>query len=145
MHKILVASVAVLALAVSPALAQDNDDDEAIVGGAAGGITGSIAGGIVFGPIGAIIGGFTGAVIGSSVVSDASVDYARLNPVEPVAIEGDIDIGYVVPDQIEVAVVAEDPDYGYFYTEDRLWFVELDTRTVVYSPGVVVAAEGEVE
>ncbi len=144
MKKVLVTSLAVLALVAAPALAQDNDD-EAAVGGAAGGITGAITGGIIFGPIGAIIGGFTGAAIGSSVVSDASLEYARLHPVEPVDVAAEIEVGYVVPDDIEVVVLADDPDFGYFYTEDRLWFVDLDSRTVVYSPGTVVAAEVEVE
>ena len=50
MKKVLVTSLAVLALVAAPALAQDNDDGAA-VGGAAGGITGAITAGIIFGPI----------------------------------------------------------------------------------------------
>ena len=142
MMKILAASIAALSLTVAPVMAQDSDG--AAVGGAAGGISGAITGGLIFGPIGAIIGGFTGAVIGATVVSDASVEYARLNPTDPIEIDGSIEVGYVVPEDVEVTVVADDPDYGYFYTDDRLWFVELDSRTVVYSPGTVVAAEVEV-
>jgi hypothetical protein len=143
MKKILLASVALLALGAAPALAQDAGGEVA-VGGAAGGVTGAITGGLIFGPIGAIIGGFTGAVIGAEVVSEASVDYVRLNPTEPVIIDGEIEVGYVVPDEIVLADIEGDPDHGYFYTNDRVYFVNKADRTIVYSPGTVVAAEVEV-
>lgn len=138
MKRVLVATAAILALSAAPVLAQDSDAGAA-VGGATGGITGAITGGLIFGPIGAIIGGFTGAVIGASVVSEASVEYARLHPVDPIVIEGEVDVGYVVPAEVELQVVEGDEEFGYFYTEDRLWFVDLETREVVYSPGTVVA------
>ena len=138
MKNLLLASVAVLALSTGAAFAQDNDA-KAAVGGTAGGVTGAVTGGLIFGPIGAIIGGFTGAVIGAEAVSDADVEYVRVHPTEPVVIEGDVDVGYVVPEAIEVHVVESDPDYGYFYTNDRVYFVKLSDRTIVYSPGTVVA------
>jgi len=139
MKRLLLASVALFALGAAPVLAQSNAG--AAVGGTAGGVSGAIAGGLIFGPIGAIIGGFTGAVIGASVVSEASVDYARLHPTEPVVIEGSIDVGYVVPEAVFLTPIEDDPEYGYFYTSDRVYFVKLSDRTVVYSPGIVVAAE----
>ena len=142
MKRLLLASVAVLALSGGTAFAQDNDAERA-VGGTAGGVTGAVTGGLIFGPIGAIIGGFTGAVIGAEAVSDDAIEYVRLNPTEPVVIEGEIDVGYAVPEEIELRVVESDPDYGYFYTNDRVYFVNLSDRTVVYSPGIVVAAEAE--
>jgi hypothetical protein len=140
MKNLLLASVAVLALSTGAAFAQDNDAERA-VGGTAGGVTGAVTGGLIFGPIGAIIGGFTGAVIGSEAVSDDAVEYVRVHPTEPVVIEGDVDVGYIVPDTVELHVVENEPDYGYFYTDDRVYFVKLSDRTVVYSPGVVVAGE----
>jgi hypothetical protein len=139
MRKLLLASVAILALGAMPAMAQS--DAGAAVGGTAGGVSGAVAGGLIFGPIGAIIGGFTGAVIGASVVSDASIEYVRTHPTEPVIVEGAIDVGYAVPDTIVIHEIEGDPEYGYFFTEDRVFFVKLSDRTVVYSPGVVVAAE----
>lgn len=138
MKKILVASLAILALGAAPVLAQDSDG--AAVGGAAGGITGAIAGGLIFGPIGVAIGGFTGAVIGAEVVSDADIEYVRVHPTQPVAIEGDVDVGFVVPAEITLHPIEGEDAYGYFYTNDRVYFVDLETRAVVYSPGVVVAA-----
>ncbi|UJW86502.1 DUF1236 domain-containing protein [Devosia sp. SL43] len=139
-----VAAVAILgAPAVTYAQSADADADAgAVVGGAAGGATGAVIGGIIFGPIGAVIGGFTGATIGATAgVEASSVDYVRLNPTEPVVIDGSVDVGFAVPVEIEVHPIPDDPTYGYFYTNDRVYFVNLSDRTVVYSPGVVVAAE----
>jgi len=127
------------------AYAQTADTDAeagAVVGGTAGGATGAVVGGLIFGPIGAVIGGFTGATIGASAgVEASSVEYVRLNPTEPVVIEGDIDVGFVVPAEVELHTIEGDETHGYFYTNDRVYFVNLTDRTVVYSPGVVVAAE----
>ncbi|MGN6490019.1 MAG: DUF1236 domain-containing protein [Devosia sp.] len=138
MKNLILASVAVLALSTGVTVAQDAG---AAVGGTAGGVTGAVTGGLIFGPIGAIIGGFTGAVIGSQALSADAVEYVRVHPTDPVVVEGNIDVGYVVPDTVELHVVETEPDYGYFYTNDRVFFVKLSDRTVVYSPGVVVAAK----
>jgi hypothetical protein len=134
---ILLASSTALALIAAPALAQS--DSETAAAGVTGSIAGAVTGGLIFGPIGAIIGGFTGAVIGTEVVDDDAVEYARLNPSDPIEVEGNVEVGYVVPDDIELRIVEGDPDHGYFYTNDRVYFVDLESRTVVYSPGTVVA------
>ncbi len=145
MKKILLASVAVIAMGVSPAFAQilkDNTDAGAAVGATSGGVAGAVAGGLIFGPIGAIIGGFTGATIGAEAGVEASdIDYVRLNPTEPVVIDGDIDVGYVVPETVTIATVEGRDNLGYFYTEDRVYFVDLSDRAVIYSPGTVVAGQ----
>jgi hypothetical protein len=138
MKNLILASVAVLALSTGVAFAQDSGAKTA-VGGTAGGVTGAVTGGLIFGPIGAIIGGFTGAVIGANAVADASVEYVRVHPTEPVVIEGNVDVGYVVPEDVELHVIDGDPDHGYFYTQDRVYFVDLNDRKVIYSPGTVVA------
>ncbi len=134
---ILLASTTALALVAAPAFAQS--DSEKAAAGVTGSIAGAVTGGLVFGPIGAIIGGFTGAVIGAEVVDDDSIEYVRLHPTEPVVFDRTIEVGYVVPPEVELHVVEGDDTHGYFYTTDRVYFVDLDTRTVVYSPGTVVA------
>lgn len=139
MKNLLLATVAVLTLSTGAAFAQDNADTKAAVGGTAGGVTGAVTGGLIFGPIGAIIGGFTGAVIGAEAVSDNSIEYVRVHPTEPVVISGDVDVGFAVPEEVELHAIDGDPDHAYFYTNDRVYFVKLSDRTVVYSPGVVVA------
>ena len=151
MKKLLLASVAIIALGASPAFSQiiksnpdasANTDAGAAVGGTTGGVAGAIAGGLIFGPIGAVIGGFTGATIGATAgVQATSVDYVRLHPTDPVVVEGNIDAGFAVPTTIVVHPIEGDAKYGYFYTQDRVYFVDLSNNTVVYSPGTVVAAK----
>jgi hypothetical protein len=145
MKTALATALALSLLALSPAHAQiikGDTEANAAAGSAAGGATGAVVGGLTFGPIGAVIGGFTGAAIGAAGgVEATSVEYVRLNPTEPVVIEGDLEVGYVVPEDVTLHVIEGDAAHGYFYTNDRVYFVDLNNRTVVYSPGVVVAAE----
>ena len=150
MQKLLL-SVAAIALMSAGSLAHaqtvvvdtnTNAEAGAVVGGTAGAATGATIGGLVFGPIGAVIGGFAGATVGASAgVEASSVEYVRLNPTDPVVIEGDLDVGYVVPAEVTLHPIEGDATYGYFYTNDRVYFVDLNNRAVVYSPGTVVAAE----
>ena len=85
MRKLLLASVAILALtAASPTLAQ-NKTGGAAVGGTAGAVTGGTIGFFLGGPLGAIIGGFAGAAIGAGAgVSAETVAFSANNPVATV-------------------------------------------------------------
>lgn len=144
MKKLLLASVAVLALgATSPSFAQMSNDDAdggAAVGGAAGGAAGAGVGFLLGGPIGAVIGGFAGAVIGAEAGIEATtVEYAAANPVEPIIVEGGVDVGYVLPAEVTIHAVEGDPTYGYIYANNRVWIVDNASRELVYSPGYTVA------
>jgi hypothetical protein len=145
MRKILLAGVAVLSLgaALPAAYAQEQLDKQekagAVVGGTAGAVTGGTIGFFLGGPIGAVIGGFAGATIGGAAgVSASSVDYAATNPVDTVILEGDIDVGYVVPEDVVIAEVPDDPKYGYIYANNRVYIVDRDNREVVHSPGFLI-------
>jgi hypothetical protein len=137
MRKLLLAGVALAALTISaPALAQDAD---AAAGATVGGATGGTIGFLLGGPIGAIIGGWAGAVIGAdAAVSADSVRFAGENPVEPVLIQGEITVGAVVPAEVTIHPIEGDDKFGYFYTSNRVWIVDLETRTVVQSPGFLI-------
>lgn len=140
-RKMLIAALTIAALGTAPALA-DSAAANAAAGGTAGGVAGAVAGGLVFGPIGAVIGGFTGATLGAQAgIDSAEVDYVRLHPTDPVVIEGDVAVGYVVPEKIVIHPIEGDSKHGYFYTSDRVYFVDLSDRKVVYSPGTVVAGK----
>ena len=139
MKKLLLASVAALSLAAAlPALAQDADAG-AVVGATGGGATGAVIGGIIGGPIGAVVGGFAGATIGAEAgVAASSVDYAMAQPVEPIYFDGTADVGLVVPAEVTIYPIEGDDQFGYIYANDRVWIVDLETRTLVQSPGYLV-------
>ena len=148
MKKILLASVAALSLAAAaPAFAQDavvgvessEEDTNAVIGATGGGATGAVIGAMVGGPIGAVIGGFAGATIGGEAgVQASSVEYVTANPVEPVYFDGNADIGFVVPAEVNVYPIQGDEQYGYVYANDRVWIVDNQTRALVQSPGYLV-------
>lgn len=148
MKKILLASVAAISLAAAlPAVAQDKvvgvesngAEAGAVIGATGGGTTGAVVGGLLGGPIGAIIGGFAGATIGAEAgIETASVEYVAAHPVEPIYIEGNADIGFVVPAEVTVYPIEGDAAYGYIYANDRVWIVDLQSRALVHSPGYLV-------
>lgn len=145
MKKLLLASVAMLALgAGAPAIAQTtvttDADTNAAVGATGAGAGGAAVGFILGGPIGAVIGGFTGAVIGAEAgVAASTVEFAGNNPVEPIFIEGDLDVGVALPETVTIYPVEGDAQYGYVYANGRVWIVNIADRTLVQSPGFLVA------
>ncbi|MBD8066259.1 DUF1236 domain-containing protein [Devosia sp. PTR5] len=145
MKKMLMASVAVLSLGLAaPAFAQDsgtvNADAGAAIGGAGGAAGGATLGFLAGGPIGAVIGGFAGAVIGAEAgVASSTVEYAGNHPVDPIVIDGSVDVGMALPKSVKIYPVEGDPDYGYVYANGRVWIVNMSDRTLVQSPGYVVS------
>lgn len=139
MRKLLMLGVALAALGTAlPAMAQSNGT-KAAVGATAGGATGGTIGFLLGGPIGAIIGGWTGAVIGANAaVSAESIRYAGEHPVDPVLLDADLDVGYVVDGNVTIHPIEGDAKFGYFYANNRVYIVDLKTRAVVQSPGFMV-------
>jgi hypothetical protein len=140
MRKLLMLGIAVISLgAAAPAIAQSNDDAEATVGATAGGAAGGTLGFLIGGPIGAIVGGFAGAVIGGeAAVSPEVILYAGENPVEPVYLDTEITVGYEVGSDITVYPIEGDDQFGYFYANNRVFIVDMETMTVVQSPGFLI-------
>lgn len=139
MRILLLAGAAALAFgAASPALAQDADG-KPVLGAVAGGTSGAIVGGVLFGPLGAIIGGFTGAAIGAdAAVPDTVIAYVGANPVEPIYLDTDLDIGFQVGGDIALYPVPDEPGYSYFYANGRAYIVDMSSGQIVYSPGFFV-------
>ncbi|MHB1101711.1 MAG: DUF1236 domain-containing protein [Devosia sp.] len=140
MRKLLMLGVALVSLGTAlPAMAQDSNDTKAAVGATAGGATGGTIGFLLGGPIGAIIGGWAGAVIGAdAAVSAESVKFAGENPVDPVFLDADIDVGFVVAEDVTIHPIEGDDQFGYFYANNRVYIVDLKTRAVVQSPGFLI-------
>jgi hypothetical protein len=137
MRKLLIASVSVLALGFGAAQAEETESEE--FGAAAGGTTGAIAGAVVGGPVGAIVGGIAGAVLGAATaVPEPAVQYVVANPVEPVAIEGELAAGATIPEGVTLTPIPDHPEFAYVYTTERPVIVRADTREVVYSPGYIL-------
>lgn len=137
MRRLLLASAAVLALgAASPALA-DSAAAATAAGGTVGATTGATAGFFIGGPIGAVIGGFAGAAIGAGV-SASSIDYVNRHPVDPVYIDGSVDVGYRLGSDVKVYPIEGDRSHGYVYANGRAYIVDLSSRQIVQSPGYYV-------
>ncbi|KKB08347.1 hypothetical protein VE26_15115 [Devosia chinhatensis] len=84
------------------------------------------------------MGGFAGAVIGAEAgIETSTIDYVSANPVEPIYIDGALEVGYAVPSGVTV-YPSDNPAYGYIYANGRVWIVDMAASTLVYSPGYVV-------
>lgn len=137
MKKLLLASLAIVALGTVPSLAQSSGG--VAVGGSAGGATGAGVGFLLGGPVGAAIGGFAGAVIGAEAgVEATSVEYAAVHPVAPIYVQAPVSVGYVVPPEVTIYPIEGDPAFSYIYVNNRIWLVDNQTRTLVHSPGYLV-------
>ncbi len=57
------------------------------------------------------------------------------NPVDPVVIEEEVTVGYVVPETVTITPIPDTPEFGYIYVDDRPMVVDLNSRKVVYIQG----------
>lgn len=69
------------------------------------------------------------------VVPPQTVTYVQSNPLDPVVIEGDVAIGTVVPQGVELVEIPSDPAYAYVYTDAGPVLVNSSSRTVVWVNG----------
>jgi hypothetical protein len=65
------------------------------------------------------------------LVPDTTAQYALTNPVTAVEVEGDVVVGYVLPEDVELTPVP-DSRYGYVYVGDRPALVDAGSRTIVW-------------
>lgn len=101
--------------------------------------TGAAAGALIGGPLGAVVGGFIGTAVGASASVTPEVrEYVVSNPVAPVAVEGQISEGMIVPETVELATIPDTDEFAYIYVEgNRPVIVNRSNRQVVYSPAGV--------
>lgn len=142
MRKLLLLGVALATLGTAmPAFAQSNDA-KAVAGATAGGATGGTIGFLLGGPVGAIVGGWAGAVIGGeAAVSESSIQYAGQNPVDVVYLDSDLTVGAEIGADVTIYPIEGDDQYGYIYANNRVFIVDLDSRTIVQSPGYLISNE----
>ncbi|MCH4542694.1 DUF1236 domain-containing protein [Ochrobactrum sp. A-1] len=60
------------------------------------------------------------------------VTYIETNPVAPVTIEGDLAEGTIIPEDVPLVAVPDQPTYSYVYVEDRPALIDTQTRRVVW-------------
>ena len=138
MRKLILASAAILTLGIAVPSVQAQERTN--IAPAAGATTGATLGFIFGGPIGAIIGGFSGAVVGSAV-SDTTVSYVGMHPVDQVYIGNDLRVGARVGGDVKLYAIDGDPDHVYFYANNRAWIVDKASGKIVASPGFLVSEE----
>jgi hypothetical protein len=66
------------------------------------------------------------------VVREDVIAFVEENELDPIEFEGDLEAGLVLDDDIEVAEIPDDPNFGYVYIDGRPVLVELDSRTVIW-------------
>jgi hypothetical protein len=66
------------------------------------------------------------------VVPETAVAYVKANPTTSVTIDGDVEPGFVVSSDIEVAEIPDAQGYAYFYVDDRPALLDTRSRTVIW-------------
>jgi hypothetical protein len=129
--KIALSAAVVAALFATPALAEDNDNDSVVTGTAGGAVTGAIVGG----PAGAVVGGAVGAIAGAALDPPPRkvVTYVEQQPIpaDPVVIEEVVEVGRPLPKTVVLTPVPEDPAYAYAVVNEKRVIVDPNTYTVV--------------
>ncbi|MGI3167810.1 DUF1236 domain-containing protein [Pseudooceanicola sp. C21-150M6] len=136
--KIAIAAVAGSAVLASAAYAETEvqvytkDNTETKAGNAqAGAVGGAAAGAMIGGPVGAVVGAAVGATAGNKLTPEEKVvTYVETNPVKPVIVDGDVVVGYLVPEDVVLTPVPE-TQYSYVYVEEQPVIVDAQTRQVV--------------
>ena len=127
MRKLILATAAVFAMALSvPAFA-----DNTAAGGTAGAAAGATAGFFIAGPIGAVVGGAIGAGTGASIAA-SDEDYVRAHRVDSVTYDGDVKVGYRVGHGLKLHAVPNDEKYSYVYVNDRPMLIDNSSQAVVW-------------
>ena len=65
------------------------------------------------------------------LVPQTAADFAVANPTASIAAQGDVVVGYVLPDGTEISTIP-DSRYGYVYLNDRPALVDSTSRTVIW-------------
>ncbi len=99
---------------------------------AGGALAGAAVGAVAGGPVGAVVGAAIGAAGGAAATApDKTVTtYVTQNPVPPVALQGRVTVGTVLPDSVTLTPVP-DSQYAYIYLNGHPVLVDNATRTVV--------------
>lgn len=68
----------------------------------------------------------------SGGVPQTTITYIEENRLEPVILEGEVHTGTLIPEEVRIIEVPEDPRYGYIYVEERPVLVDRGSREVIW-------------
>jgi hypothetical protein len=148
---LLVAGASGLLLAVAPAWSDDVTSTNTQVnangsttttqttvekkGGAGAGVGvagGAVAGAVVAGPVGAAVGAVVGGVTGAAADPPRTVKtYVRSRTVPPVAYDGEVRVGVVLPDTVTTYGVPSDERYRWTYIHGQRLLIDRRTHKIV--------------
>lgn len=76
----------------------------------------------------------TGEIVASPgyVVPESAVAYIKANPTASIEIDGDVEPGFVIDADVDVAEIPDARGYAYFYVDDRPALVDARSGTVIW-------------
>ncbi|MHC1549645.1 DUF1236 domain-containing protein [Phyllobacterium sp. K27] len=73
-----------------------------------------------------------GAPSAGDAFPDEAITYVEKHPSDPVVFEGELTTGAVIPADVPLVEVPDQPRYSYIYVDDRPALIETETRRVVW-------------
>jgi len=107
---------------------EDAKKDKALLLGSVGAAAGALIGGPLAVVAGAAVGGVTGA---ETAPEEKTVTYLESHPVDPIFLNGEVVVGAVVPEGVEVYSVPE-TEYAYLNVNGEYVLVEPANRQIVH-------------
>ena len=76
----------------------------------------------------------TGEIVASPgyVVPESAIAYVKANPTASIEIDGDVEPGFVIDADVDVAEIPDARGYAYFYVDDRPALVDARSGTVIW-------------
>lgn len=68
----------------------------------------------------------------SGAIPDDAITFIERNPVDTVMIDGPVSRGVVIPEDVPLTAIPDQPRYSYVYVDRRPALIERDTRRVVW-------------
>jgi hypothetical protein len=67
-----------------------------------------------------------------SAIPPDVIAYVEQNPTAPVAYQGGLELGAIIPAEVELRPIPENPAYAYVYLDQGPAVIDVNTRTVVW-------------
>ncbi|UDF31040.1 UNVERIFIED_ORG: DUF1236 domain-containing protein [Roseateles sp. XES5] len=68
----------------------------------------------------------------SADIPETTITYVEGHPLDPVVLEGPVEAGVVIPQEVQIVEVPESPSYGYIYVDQRPVLVDRSSREIIW-------------